>query len=602
MNKRPLIHLAIAILLFIVIAIPCAAAGPGTAPQVAPQGGAGLVTVDFSVLGDGGVPILDLKPADVSLKIGGRARDVRSLQLVQTGGRVAADGTALAPLPQPFASNRLADRGRSVVIMLEDESIPSGRERTVKDAIGALLDGLAARDLVSLMVISTAKIQVGSTMQHDRVRTAIDKFVGRAQRSETTEESACRTQTALNALTAMMGSLGGAAPTTIVFMSGGLAAPVYGGASSRAGSGQATCDIRRELYDEVSTDAHKASVDLYAIYIPTDMLQDNSKTSSTDTVSGLENLAGATGNALIRLTGDVRANVARVARETSVYYLASFEPDAAERTGAAAHVELRVNRDSAKVRARSEVVIPKVAAKASAKPDSVKDMLRVSTVYRDLPIRAMAYPARGPNDKELKLVVLLEPFDPTVPFSEAAVGLFDDKGKLAAQWTSQPAELLSLPVMSAVTVAPGLYRIRAAATDAAGHGGTVDADVRIGLEKGEGPVQMSSLVLGTPVNGAFGPRLRFVSEDSAMGFFEVYGLPKTAVLSAIIEIAASPDGPALAAQPARTGVPTADGRRVVLGEIPITSLKPGEYVVRVVLTADGKPAGRVVRTLLKVAE
>lgn len=419
----------------------------------------------------------------------------------------------------------------------------------------------------------------------------------KTSRAETGEEAACRTQQAINAVKGVIDSLSGGSPTTLVFFSGGLAPPAYGGATARRGTGQTACDIRRELFDEISTDAHRASVDLYTVQIPTDM--QIGTTATTDTVVGIENLAGVTGNALIRLTGNAKADMARVARETSAYYLVSFEPDAAERTGSAARVELSVGREKVKVRARSEVIIAKgVGASVNAKVPSARDMLRVATVYRDLPMRAMAYPARGPSDKELKLVVLFEPFDRTVAFTEAAVGLFDDKGKLAAQ----PAELGSLPVMSALICKPGTYRMRVAASDAAGHGGTVDTDIRVDLEKGDGPVLMSALVLGAPINGAFGPRLQFTNEGSAIGFFEVYGLPKTATMTATIEVATAVAGPALAAQPAKTGTPSADGRRVVLGEIPIALLRPGEYAVRVVITADGKPVGRVIRTLRKAGQ
>jgi len=181
MNKRPVIRCAIAILPFIVLAIPCAAAGPGAAPQAAPPVGGGLVTVDFRVLGEGGAPIVDLKPADVSLKVGGaRAR---------CGRCNWSRSAAASSLPTAHPSRRCRRRLPAIAWPIgagassscwKTRSIPAGREKTVKEAVGALLDGLSARDLVSLMIVSRAKIDVGSTTQHDRVRAVIDKFVGRA--------------------------------------------------------------------------------------------------------------------------------------------------------------------------------------------------------------------------------------------------------------------------------------------------------------------------------------------------------------------------------------------------------------------------------------
>ena len=228
-------------------------------------------------------------------------------------------------------------------------------------------------------------------------------------------------------------------------------------------------------------------------------------------------------------------------------------------------------------------------------------MLRVATVYRDLSIRAVACPGRGAGDKDLKLAVMFEPFEVGLPFVSATVGLFDDKGKLVAEWTAQPAELAALPVMAGFpTVKPGTYRMRVAATDGSGRGGTVDQNVTAELEKGEPPVLMSSLILGTPAGQGFGPRLLYQTETKALGYFELYGVPKTATVTAIIEIAASASGPAVATAPAGVGAPGSNGSRVVLGEIPIGSLSPGDHLVRVAVSVDGKPAGRVVRTLRKI--
>ncbi|MEI6667453.1 MAG: hypothetical protein WCP29_04790 [Acidobacteriota bacterium] len=588
------------------VALACTVGvGTGTVAAAAertPQGTAttpaGVAAVEVRVSGDSGSPVLDLKPAEVSLKVGNRPRAVRSVELVRfNGGPVTTDGVAGAPLPPPFASNRASDRGRTVVLVLEDESIPSGREQTVRDAIGGLLDQLSGRDLVSLLVVSRGRFDVTQTTVHDSVRASLATFVGRAARSETAEEAACRTQQAINAVKGVLGGVSGVGPTTVVLFSGGLAPPTYGGATARRGSGQIACDIRRELFDELSVDAHRAFADVYTVQIPTDMQVGT--TGATDTVAGIENIAGITGNALIRLTGNIQAEMARIARETSAYYLVSFEPDPSDRTGSAVRVEVTIGRQNVQTRARAEVTLARAGVPTSPKAISVRDMLRVPTVYRDLPIRAVACPARDASDRDLKLVVLFEPFEFNVPFASAAVGLFDEKSKLVAQWTAQPADLASLPVMSGFSVKPGSYRMRVAATDGAGRAGTVDQDVTVALERGNAPVQMSALVLGAPLGQAFAPRLLFETEASALGYFEVYGTPKTANVTATIDIAASASGPGFATAPAKVGAPGNDGRRVVLGEIPIAALRPGDHLVRVTISVDGKPVGRVVRTLRK---
>jgi two-component system phosphate regulon response regulator OmpR len=47
---------------------------------------------------------------------------------------------------------------------------------------------------------------------------------------------------------------------------------------------------------------------------------------------------------MIRLAGTSEQAMARVARETSAYYLATFDPEPAERNGSSARVDVQVNR------------------------------------------------------------------------------------------------------------------------------------------------------------------------------------------------------------------------------------------------------------------
>jgi hypothetical protein len=49
-----------------------------------------------------------------------------------------------------------------------------------------------------------------------------------------------------------------------------------------------------------------------------------------------------------------------------------------------------------------------------------------------------------------------------------------------------------------------------------------------------------------------------------------------------------------------TASPTGeDGKFVVTGTIPVGALKPGDYVIRAVVTVEGQGSGRVIRTLRK---
>jgi hypothetical protein len=65
-----------------------------------------------------------------------------------------------------------------------------------------------------------------------------------------------------------------------------------------------------------------------------------------------------------------------------------------------------------------------------------------------------------------------------------------------------------------------------------------------------------------------------------------------------VELSLSEDGPALLAMPAAVAETKDDSRRFVTAALPIGSLPAGDYVVRAIVTVDGKQA-RTFRTLRK---
>src|SRR5829696_4627711 len=89
------------------------------APLVAQQSGAAaqaptfrssveVVAVDFLAVDGQGRPLADLKTTELTLRIDGKARDVRSLQFVRVGKTAAAAPSkpAVAAAPVPFADNQ----------------------------------------------------------------------------------------------------------------------------------------------------------------------------------------------------------------------------------------------------------------------------------------------------------------------------------------------------------------------------------------------------------------------------------------------------------------------------------------------------------------
>ena len=142
-----------------------------------------MVSVDFRVLARDGSPVLDLKPEEVVLKVGGRERDIVALELVKAGGDTppppkGAKAPPPAP-PPPFLTNAPIVGGRSVTLLVDDDAIEPGHEGPVRDALSQLVRALTPEDHVGLSTVK-AGVVVHPTVRHDRVLADIAGLKGRA--------------------------------------------------------------------------------------------------------------------------------------------------------------------------------------------------------------------------------------------------------------------------------------------------------------------------------------------------------------------------------------------------------------------------------------
>ena len=533
--------------------------------------------VDFQATLADGQPVMDLRADEVSLRVGGRVRTITSLKLV----RVPASGGA-APGLMPFGTNVSVVGGRQVAIVVEDESLRIGVDRPLRDAIAALLTGLGPADRVALSVAPRDTVALGFDAGVARVREALTRVQGRATLSETSDQDACRTRDTLAALQRLLGTMTGDTPATVIVVSSKLTAP-----TTTASTGTNRCDINAQAYQAVASAAAAARAQVYVVQPDESVTQRN---------EGLDALAAATsGGQVLRLTA--AAGLSRVLAETSAYYVASFDADASDRGNQTQRLEVRVTRGGVTTRARQEIAPTRVAKpQASLTP---QQMLREGRAFRDLPLRAVAYASRGAGGR-MTVLILGESADPAAKVTAAAAALIDPTGRLVAQATAGDKELAAAPITIATAVAPGVYRMRFAATDASGRGGAADYDITADLTAA-GPLKLGSLVIGSLRNGSMAMGLQFRDEDKLVGYLEMYG-QITGKVSARMEVAATPEGPALAAaQPGGGGTSEPD-RFILTAEIPIAALAPGDYVVRAFVGVEGSPEGKVVKAFRKVAK
>ena len=567
---------------------------PAAAAAQSGKGGP-QVRIDFRALADDGSQVPDLKTQDITLKVNGKARQVHSLSLFRAIGAPAAPGSALPP---PYGTNAVGHTGRVVHILIDDDSISPGREGQVKEAVRLLVAELAPGDRIGVLT-PHGQINMRPGADPTKVRLAVDGLTGKAGTTETKADSQCRTTRVLAGLSSML-ALTTATPTTIVVFSGGLAPPeqkiidmTKRQVATEATAAAATndiCPVRPEDYENIGILAASARADLYLFHLTEAMA---TRSSAQD--AGFESLAGVTGAEFVRLTASPQASISRLLRETAAYYTATFEADPGERSGITMRVDLKPTREKVKLRTRPSVAIPKMDAKA-AQP---KDMLRVAGERTDLPLRVAAHSSRTPGNDEVTIAALFEGIDADARLAAASVGLFDEKGTLKKQWSAQSGELAQRPVMAALTAPPGMYRLRVAAVDASGRAGTADYELNAEIPRAD-PLKLSTLVLGTQKQGGgFAPRLEFSNEAVAIGYLEVYGVPKGGAVTVELDVATSANGAPIANAQTTVSPGRSDDMRIAFGGFSIATLEPGDYQMRAVVSLDGKPVGKVVRTLRK---
>lgn len=554
---------------------------PG-APAIDAQA-TGTMTVDFLLTDEAGAPVAGVTPGEISLRVGSRDLAVQRLEMITAGGEAGTGAGAPDPparataVPPPFGVTQPAkpDRRRNVLLLL-DEGTLFGVEKIVTDSVGRLLGSLDPADRVALASTRPGGVNIGFTTNRDSIRTAIESTVmGRGN-----------TALCVGALIDQVRGLAEALPrgrtTTLALISRGSGSSTSVLSQGPPLSGAGGCRFRREELPPVEEAVSAAQINYHVFHV-----------GGTGLSPNLDNFAGATGAETGILSWTDADAIARAIQASSRFYRATTD---ALPVGGREYqrMELRVQRPGVKVRGPQHISNPKPAPgfiDAAA-------LLRNEVSQSDLPLRLAAFASRNAGPQPIKLVVVVEPADAKATLTSAIVSVVGADGNVAGQWTARREDLARRPLVTAVPVAPGEYRVRAAAADEEGRGGIAEYAVSAALA-GTGVVKLSAMALGVSTSGGFAPRLLFGSEPEVLAYLEAYDVPPSSSISAVFEIAAAPEGPVLATAPAT--VTAGNGVQMVIGALPLAAVPDGDAIVRARVTVDGVAAGTVVKVLRKTA-
>jgi hypothetical protein len=532
------------------------------------------LTVDFIATLPDGQHAAGLTAADVSLKIGGRERAVRDLEVIAvTAGapNPSPSSSTASAVPPPYGETiRGVERpGRSIMLVV-DEGTLFGMEQVLRDAVAKLVASLSPADRLGVTSTRADGINVPLTTEHQTVRAAVDAAsLGRGNPFLCIGGSARQVLSLAQLLPQGRSS-------TLAFLSrgGGVASMQGPGAVVASGECMIRLDELRPVADAISA----TQVNYHAFHI-----------GAAGTSEALENFAGATGAESSVLSFADASALSRVIESATRFYRATIDAD----TGGGdrlERVELRVARPGIRVKGPTHLSL------APEKPPIVTAaaLLRGEDHRADLPIRVAAFTSQNEGPRSTRLLVVVEPAEPGTKLAEAIVSVLASTGEAAGQWTARPEDLASVPLMAALPVVPDTYRVRVAAVDERGRAGL--AEYRVETLQGSGDVKLSGLVLGLSPAGQFTPTLLFVDQPSAVAYLEIYNARPNANVDVTFELATSRDGPASRKIPAQISA----GRvQTAIAQIPLANLPAGDTVVRAIVSVDGAPAGQTVRTLRK---
>jgi hypothetical protein len=428
---------------------------------------------------------------------------------------------------------------------------------------------------VALVALALDGFALDFTTRHDRVRAVATTMRGRTIEAATPREAEVAATASLEMLQRLLTGLA-AEPglKTVVFVSAPFAS------SSRI----------RKAIQGVAGAAARQRVQVLVV---------DAGGAATPT-PGLAALAAAAGGVLLP-AGDAASSLAAAAARSATRYEVTFAPSSNLQNDKAHRVQVASLRAGVRVTAPASIVIPK----ADGVPEgmvALTDMLAHRHEYRDLPLRLAVYPVQDVDRDRLRLLILGETEDASRTLAWAEFALIASSGAMVSRWKVESAEAAVRPLMTAALAPEGAYRLRMAASELSGRRGTVDVEFDARLTAA-GAFALGPVMFGAMSADAFVPQLQPPAGATAiMAYAEIYGQPGQAdTWAATLEVARTPDGPAISTTTASVRSTPDPRRRATLGTLDLTTLAAGDYLVRVIVSRNSAEIGRVTRTLRKAA-
>jgi VWFA-related protein len=612
----------------VAIAIVASAVAPVAQAPAAPQFRAGvdIVIVEATVLDKSGALLPGLGTADFAVEIGGRRREVVSVELARHD-TAAPDARRLEP---DVTTNVLSATGRTILLAVDQESLHV-EHRSLLLAASRWIDGLGPGDRVGLVTLPLPGKNVEFTTEHQRVKYVLDRLVPLAKAAplfsrfnigiweafrirdrdefvtkEVTSRECrndpspvcpkdvvvyadVRTTEAQAAVVSAIGSLRALmkgmnvlpGPKHVVLLT--------------AGWPMLEKDLATQLTD-VAAQAALANVFVHSFTgEETEMAAAKRLPSPTPAqdrallAGNVEMLAGMTGGRSTRIVARGDLAFTALTQALSGYYRIGVRAQPEELDGKPHPIGVKVLRAGAKLAGYRRIVAANARVPVAADPTAaLRDALESTTPVTGLELRATSYVLHGTDaaSRALRVVVVGDVSGASAGPASAVAAIYTLDGRNVTAMENAVAipGAGPAPLSIALNVPPGPYILRLAVRDVDGHLGSLERPVDARWRRVSG-VESPGLVLlrGDGAGGVLKPLFRTVSAGERV-IAQVPLIAPAGQKPQVTFEARAEDGlgPAFH-QIGRLGT-TSTGVMVAEATVPVGALVPGRYTLTATIT------------------
>ena len=601
------------------------------------RAGIDVVRVDVSVLDEHRRPVHGLTSSDFTVLSDGQPQKVVALSEIDVPDAVTPSAAWMRDATPDVATNRLRDR-RVWVIIMDDATVPLDQwvVNHARSIARDIVSKMGAGDSAAIVFTRDNRASQDFTPDRAKLEAAIDRFSASGGSTSTNKWIPAEGPLPLYALQSVntlkeSATLLAGLPDRrklLVYISSGVSIDMDQlmptatlGTTSMSDQQDAV-----QLYSRASDALRAAIASNVNVYTFDPEGRPTAARANSKAQDFLRALATNTGGRAAVNSNDAVPAITEMFAENASYYLLGYQAPAGQRNKTA-NVEIKVNRPGTVVRARRQVETSN-AANNRPTPPEVKALSGLMPVS-DLPLSVAAAPFRR-SGSGAGVAVVLGVLERAGTGGRESVDLIttafdsDGKSKRSARTKGDvvfrsgiPAgDLVMYEVLSEIDLKPGRYQLRLAAhrngTEASG---SVFTDVDV-PDFAKDPVSLSGVALSVMPAPASAPKnalaglipvtpttLRdFSAGNRVEAFVRIYEGGKSNVQPVTMSVKFI-DAHDVTVLSRREPIPAiqflADRSAEYRVAIPVATLAPGPYMMRIEVTLGGRTAQRDVMFLVR---